>query len=58
MKKNMLILDSKYNMVEADAEVVSRILREKGYCMEDIKTHRTQSELFDDIRAYLKRKED
>lgn len=55
--KKMLILDSKYNMVEADAEVVSRILREKGYCMEDITKHRTQSELFDDIRAYLKRKE-
>lgn len=56
--KNMLILDSNYNLVEVDAEVVSRILRNKGYCMEDIKKHRTQSELFDDIRAYLKRKED
>ena len=56
--KKMLILDSNYNMVEADAEVVSRILREKGYCMEDIKKHSTQTALFDDIRAYLKRKED
>lgn len=56
--KKMLILDSKYNMVEVDTEVVSRILRQNGYCMEDVKKHRTQSELFDDIRAYLKRKED
>ena len=56
--KKMLILDSKYNTVEADAEVVSRILREKGYCMEDIKQHSTQTALFDDIRAYLKRKEE
>ena len=56
--KKMLILDAKYNMVEVDAEVVSRILREKGYCMEDIKQHSTQTALFDDIRAYLKRKEE
>ena len=56
--KKLLILDAKFNMVEADAEVVSRILREKGYCMEDIKQHSTQTALFDDIRAYLKRKEE
>ena len=56
--KKMLIMDSKYNTVEVDPETVSRIMREKGYRVDDIKRHSTQTALFDEIRAYLKRKEE
>ena len=58
--KQFLIMDSKYNTVEIPGDVLRQILVQKmgkSYLL-DVKKHRTQSELFDDIRAYLKRKEE
>ena len=56
--KKMMLLDSKYNTVEVDPETVSRIMRERGYRVDEIKRHSTRKALFDDIRVYLKRKEE
>lgn len=57
-KTKMLLLDSCYNTVEVDPETVYRIMHATGFRVDDIKRHSTRAALFDDIRAYLKRKED
>lgn len=58
--KHFLIMDSKYNTIEIPGDVFRQILVQKygkQYTL-DIKQHSTQTALFDEIRAYLKRKEE
>ena len=56
----MLIIDAKYNTLEVDSKIVSRIIGEVNMNRSqiDIRTHGTQTALFDDIRAYLKREKE